>query len=313
MKFVLMTSPAFGNNFLKELLISGLRPEFVVTTSPFKVNKSNPVKYPFLKLLKFLKFYKNRGELEKKYQTYFLAKKYRIPIFPTHLVNSKVMENRILSENIDYVFTFIFKILKPNIFSSPRIASINFHPSDLPLNRGATPWNWIIRQQKSSTKISFHHINNEIDGGKIIKQIEVPLPKAINSSILKEFLFNLGSSYFVQFIFELKHNQVYEIKENDPDNGSYEKPYGLKNSIISGSMNANEMMALVNASRDSRHYAQFMISKEMYDIVHCIELNNFTLRNVSLPLINDEGDILIKTLDAKILLLITNKINQIGK
>lgn len=90
-----MTNPALGNNFVKELIVSGLKPEFIVTESPYYIKDNNSLSYPFKKLLKFLKFIKNKGELERKYQPYFLAKKYGIPIISSDIANSRFMEKKL--------------------------------------------------------------------------------------------------------------------------------------------------------------------------------------------------------------------------
>ncbi len=307
MRFIVMTSPAFGNNFLKELLVSGLRPEFVVTKSPYHVSAKNRLTHPVLKILKYLKFFKNRGTMELKYQPYFLAKKHKIPVFSSETVNTQAMEKRIKDLEIDYAFTFVFKILKPNIFSAPNKGCINFHPSDLPTNRGATPWNWIVRQHRDKTRISFHRISKGIDAGEIIKQIDVPIPKDINSNILREFLFNMGSTHFVKLIHELKIGVDFPGIENRLEDGSYDPPFSSADARLEENLSFEDVVAVINSSRDSFNNATIRVNGNKYSIINCVELNEPDNLEILNERIEEDGNLLYRTSDNRLVLLITNK------
>lgn len=302
-----MTNPGFGNNLIKELLVSQLKPEFIVTESPYHIKYKNRISYPLKKIIKYLKFFRNRGEYQKKYQPYFMGKKYGIPIIPSDKADSKFLEAKIKEAEIDYIFTFIFKVLKPHIYLAPKIGSINFHPSELPFNRGATPWNWMIRQEVRNTKISFHQISKGIDTGDILRQFDVPVPPCINSSILRELLFNLGSLFYIKLIYELKYGTLAESKENKISEGSYEPPFNKTDTVISMNHTFNEMISIINASRDSFYNAIFEKNNTKHSIVNYIELPLSNSLNKNNPEIDIDGNLLVKTIDNKYILLITNK------
>lgn len=307
MKFIVMTSPAWGNNFVKELIVSGLIPEFIVTNSPYSISNTNTSYNPLKKAVKVLKFAKNRGELQRKYQPYFLAKKNGIPVIPSSMANTEYLEKKIKDLEIDYIFTFIFKILKPAIFSAPKIASINFHPSALPLNRGATPWNWLIEQNKNKTKITFHYISKGIDSGNIIKQYDLPFPSDVNSAILKEFLFNIGSLYFIKLIFELKYDALPLPQVNNLEEGSYEVPFNSEHTKIHSHQTFEKVASVINSSRDLFHNAIIEFKSQKFNVVNYVELPESKIKHLSLPHLDENGNLLIKTADDKIILLITNK------
>ncbi len=155
----------------------------------------------------------------RKYQPYFIAKKYAIPIYDSNNVNSIEFENKIKEKEIDYIFTFIFKILKENIFNAPKFGCINFHPSYLPHNRGETPWSWIILNNQQKTGITFHYITKEIDKGNVIEQYEVPISEHVNTKILKQYLFGLGSVLFIRLIFKLKNKGELIITKDQNEKG----------------------------------------------------------------------------------------------
>lgn len=309
MKFIVMTNPAFGNNLVKEMILSGLIPEFIVTDSPYEISSNLSVTNSSKKMVKRLKFLKNRGANYKKFQPYFMAKKHGIKVIPSQKANTKYLEDKIKNEKIDYIFTFIFKILKPNIFNAPLKGSINFHPSNLPANRGATPWNWMVKQQSTDTKISFHYITNGVDSGAIIKQYDIPLPAILNSTILREYLFQLGSVYYIKLIFELKYNLLPTPKENVLSSGSYEPPFNRSDTKISIHQTENEITSTINASRDSFYNASFEFNKTIYPIVNYVELNEQILEYDKDITLDNDGNLIVRTSDNKYILLVTNKTN----
>src|SRR5664280_589366 len=87
MKFIIMTGRGLDNNFPQELISSKLFPEMIVTDSPYYCGEKNPFKFFFKKGLLILRFITKRDKIKRKYQAYFLAKKYSIPIWPSHKVN----------------------------------------------------------------------------------------------------------------------------------------------------------------------------------------------------------------------------------
>ena len=139
-----MTYPGLDNNVVSELLDSNLIPTIIVTNSPFYCEHKNILKYIFRKTLLTLRYFRNRNQIKRNHQAYFLAKKYSIQTFPSQKVNSDDFVEQIKKNEIDYIFTFIFKILKEKVFSASKYCCINFHPALLPMNRGASPLNWFM-------------------------------------------------------------------------------------------------------------------------------------------------------------------------
>jgi methionyl-tRNA formyltransferase len=308
MKFIVLTNPDVGNNFVNELIVSGLIPEMIVTDSPFYVKKTFFLKYIAKKILQLLRYLKNRDVINRKYQPYFLAKKYNIPIYSSKNVNSKRFEEIIRDKQIDYIFTFIFKILTENIFNAPKFGCINFHPSLLPYNRGATPWSWIVLDNQQKTGITFHYITKAIDKGSIIEQYEIPISEYANIKILKQYLFSLGSVFFVQLIFKIKYNKEQLLIKDQIEEGSYEPPFGEENRVISENNTFNEIGDIIRASRDDHNNAVYQYDGKKKMVINCIEIIENDLTNSKFPYTDKHGNIYVRSSDKKIILLITNKL-----
>ncbi len=306
MKFILMTNPTLNNNVLEELLKSGLKPEALVTSMPFFVRKTNFIKL-FLKKIMFLSAYLlNKDKVEIKFQPYFLAKKNNIPIYNSHYVNSEKFAQQIRDMDIDYVFTFGFKILKENIINAPKKGCINFHPAYLPFNRGATPSKWVIANNQTETGITFHYINKGIDKGDIIEQYRVPISGYETSEILDNNLFSLGAVLLVKLIYKIKNNVTIDRLPNVIENGSYEPPFKKENRIVSERNTLAEIKKTVSASVDGYNGASYNFNNKKFRIINCVEIPEMNTRNV-FPFLTPNKNMVIKTSDNKQLLLITKK------
>lgn len=79
-------------------------------------------------------------------------------------------------KEIDWYLLLSWKyIIPPQIISHPLRGVINLHYSLLPEYRGVYPVNWAIIEGKRVTGVTYHLVNEKIDGGQIIFQAEEPI------------------------------------------------------------------------------------------------------------------------------------------
>jgi methionyl-tRNA formyltransferase len=302
-----MTDPGLDNNFVEELITSKLFPNMIVTNSPFYCGKINPFKFLLKKGLLILRYLIKRSKIKRKYQAYFLAKKYSIPIWPSQKVNNDELANLIEEMGIDYAFIFAFGILKEKIFKAPKYGCINFHPSLLPLNRGACPSNWTILNNQHKTGITFHFISKGIDAGSIIEQYEIPLSGYETAKILNEYLFSIGAILFVRLIIKLKLNYEYVLIKNDISNGTYEPPFRIEDRAISDKNTFQEINLIIRASRIYDLCAVYKFLGKEFMVINCIDLTNCNLPIKEYPFFDDENNIYLKSIDNKIVFLVTKR------
>lgn len=307
-----MTNPTLEHNVVYELIMSGLKPRAIITDNPFYVKKVNLAKYFVKKVIIIAKYLCNRQKFKNKFQPYFLAKKYSIPVYNSANVNTKDFELKIKNMQIDYVFTFGFRILKENIINAPRIGCINFHPAFLPNNRGATPTKWIILKNKNETGITFHYITKGIDEGEIIEQHKIPLSGYENTEILNRYLFNIGCILLVKLIYKIKNNIKITSISNVINSGSYERPFKKENSIISEENSYEEINKIIRASRDGYKHATYNYKDQNLEILNCLDSTENTIKS-TLPFLDLNGNIFIKTSDNKQILLVIKSINRIDE
>ena len=75
--------------------------------------------------------------------------------------------------------------LKKEIINTPKIATINVHPSLLPKYRGPNPYLQTIWRQEKYSGLTFHLMTENLDGGPILAQMEIPILKSDTGKELK--------------------------------------------------------------------------------------------------------------------------------
>ena len=93
----------------------------------------------------------------------------------THLHRTETLETlREVAPDLIIVGGFS-KILKRDVIAIPRTACVNIHPSLLPAYRGPNPVYWVVANGESKTGVTAHFIDEGIDSGDIIDQMEVSI------------------------------------------------------------------------------------------------------------------------------------------
>ena len=180
----------------------------------------------------FLKSLTPWNDIINRYPPYFQARRFSVPIMATHKANSDEMVEFIKNNDIDYVFTFCFKLLKEKVFRAPKRGCINYHPALLPMHRGATPIHWVVFENEKQTGVTIHFINKKIDEGDIIDQVVVNLTGMENSTVVSHYLDGIGISMLIRLMYRLKMGYEISAKENLPQNGSYEPPFNIGHRTI---------------------------------------------------------------------------------
>ena len=102
------------------------------------------------------------------------ADKWGIPHCYVHYKNEDKMIELFDEYNVDLIILagYMRVLKKPNEFSCP---IINVHPSLLPKYKGLHAVEQAMESGDKMTGCTVHYVNEELDGGEIIKQAEVPI------------------------------------------------------------------------------------------------------------------------------------------
>jgi methionyl-tRNA formyltransferase len=100
------------------------------------------------------------------------------------------------------------QIIPLSIINSPRHHSINVHFSLLPKYRGAAPVQWAILNGEKRTGVTIFELNEKMDEGEILNQLETDILPRENARHLEDRLSRLGANLLVRTlekITELPH------------------------------------------------------------------------------------------------------------
>jgi methionyl-tRNA formyltransferase len=91
------------------------------------------------------------------------------------------------------VMAFVTEIIPPQVLELPRLGSIQYHPSLLPLHRGSSAINWAIITGRTVTGLTIFWPDRGIDSGPVLLQRSCPIgPDDTVGSVYFERLFPMG-------------------------------------------------------------------------------------------------------------------------
>lgn len=119
---------------------------------------------------------------------YNYIKSYKLPeILSVKSVNSEKFKKQLLKLNPDIILVASWgEKLKKEIYTLPKIATINVHPSLLPKYRGPNPYFWVIKNQEKKSGVTFHLVDSNYDTGAILAQEEIEITENETGKSLKK-------------------------------------------------------------------------------------------------------------------------------
>jgi methionyl-tRNA formyltransferase len=202
LRIVFMGTPAFAVASLDTLLKNGYDIAAVITAPDkasgrgLEIHQSPVKKYALEKNLKVLQ-----------------PEKLKDPQFLSDLKE--------LDANLQVVVAF--RMLPEIVWRSPTLGTINLHASLLPQYRGAAPINWAIINGEKETGLSTFFLKQEIDTGKIISRVKVPISENDTAGELHDRLMSIGAELLLETVQKIE-NQTYTGTEQDQFLKSGEKP-----------------------------------------------------------------------------------------
>ena len=117
--------------------------------------------------------------------------------------------------NADLQIVVAFRMLPEVVWNMPRLGTFNLHASLLPQYRGAAPINWAIINGETETGITTFFLTQEIDTGKIIDRIKIPISDTDNAEIIHDKLMHLGATLVVKTVDNILNNTVKPIMQEE--------------------------------------------------------------------------------------------------
>jgi methionyl-tRNA formyltransferase len=144
-----------------------------------------------------------------------LALERHVPITYVQNVESKQLAHDLTKYQPDYLLVACFPYKLPSsIWQMPKVAALNIHPSMLPAYRGPQPVFWQLRNGEMKTGVSLHLINDEIDAGDVVIQMEVPLRAGMRGRAIETRLGEFGAKLFLEAMRLYQLNNINSQPQN---------------------------------------------------------------------------------------------------
>lgn len=224
MKVVFMGTPDFSVGTLEAILEAGHQVTAVVT-QPDKP--------------------KGRGKEMQFTPVKEVALKHNIPVFqPEKIKDSQAVEVlRGFDADIAVVIAF-GQIVSKEILEMYPYGCINVHASLLPAYRGAAPYQWAVINGEKVTGVTTQQMNEGVDTGDIIQQMEVEIAPDETAGSLYDKLSEAGARLCVQTL-EALENKTATFTKQDESKSSHAKKLDKQFGNIDWTMPAEKIEQLV--------------------------------------------------------------------
>ncbi len=139
------------------------------------------------------------------------------------------------------------EILTPQVLDRPRLGAVNLHFSLLPRWRGASPVRRALLERDATTGVTTMLIDEGLDSGPILGQIEVPIGPEEDAGSLGAALATLGASLLVSTLKGWAGGQI-QARDQDDELATSTGKFGPSDFRIDWSAGAEDVVARVRAS-----------------------------------------------------------------
>jgi methionyl-tRNA formyltransferase len=138
------------------------------------------------------------------------------------------------------------QILPESLLKIPKHGAVNVHASLLPKYRGAAPIPWAILKGERLTGVTTMMMDEGMDTGDILLQIEIPIGEEETSETLHDRLALLGAQLLLETVRGMKVGNLHPIPQ-DHSKATYAPPLKKEDGRIDWSKEAKEIDRQVRA------------------------------------------------------------------
>lgn len=175
------------------------------------------------------------------------AAKENIPLLKINNINDEEVINELNRLNIDWLFIIGWsQIAKKELLETPNKGCIGMHPTLLPIGRGRAAVPWAILKGLDKTGVTAFKIDEGVDTGPIIDQVEIPLLKYETATSLYKKVDKAHILLMEQVWNSLKENNL-SFTVQDNAKATYWEGRKPEDGEISSDMTITEADALIRA------------------------------------------------------------------
>jgi methionyl-tRNA formyltransferase len=194
LRIVYMGTPEFAVEALRRLVEGGYNVVGVITMPDKPAGRGHHVQYSAVK-------------------EYALSQ--NLPLLQPEKLKDEDFIEALKAWKADLQIVVAFRMLPEIVWNMPRLGTFNLHASLLPQYRGAAPINWAIINGDKETGITTFFLDHEIDTGKVIQQVHVPITETDNVGVIHDKLMMLGGDLVVETVDHIIDGSIAPIPQGE--------------------------------------------------------------------------------------------------
>ncbi len=167
LRIVYMGTPDFAVEALRQLVEGGYNVVGVITMPDKPAGRGHKIQYSPVKQY---------------------ALEQNLPLLQPEKLKDEAFVQALREWKADLQIVVAFRMLPEVVWNMPRLGTFNLHASLLPQYRGAAPINWAVINGDTETGITTFFLQHEIDTGKVIQQVRVPIADTDNVEVVHDKL-----------------------------------------------------------------------------------------------------------------------------
>lgn len=145
-----------------------------------------------------------------------IAQKNNIPLIKIKNINEEEVLRAIKEHKIDYFFVIGWsQIVKSELLSAPKKACLGMHPTLLPEGRGRAAIPWAIIKGLEKTGVTMFKLDEGVDTGDILGQIEIPIDQSTTATELYEKVNSAHTSLIEKYWDSIAGDSVSLTKQDE--------------------------------------------------------------------------------------------------
>lgn len=211
-----------------------------------------------------------------------ISEKNQIPLLKINNVNDSEVIEALKKYEIDWLFIIGWsQIAKEELLKTPKKGCIGMHPTLLPLGRGRASIPWAIIKGLDKTGVTMFKLNEGVDTGEILGQIEIPLSQNTTASELYDEVDKTHIKLIEKYWKEIIEDKLI-LKKQDEEKATYWEGRKPEDGEITEEMTVEEAERLVRAVTHPYPGAFYIKGKEKIIIWSSQIVENFQERTIKL-------------------------------
>jgi len=186
----------------------------------------------------------------------------RYRCFENILKKYRIKFNYVNIEDIDSSYDLIFEsgvytIIPDHILQQPKYGIIGIHETPLPMGKGHAPLQWTILNKRRNLTVTLYKLNQGIDTGEIIHQINIPV--TIYDTLIE---LNKKRLLGIEKVFECFINELiagYIVLRKQTGQGTYHKKRNKDSCELNSEMKLKDLWDNIRICDNNDYPAWFRV------------------------------------------------------